>query len=394
MLRNFHYIDEKGKDQGINGELSELGRQLTSVRNRANEIAALLSDVDKIRTERRKARANRSKYQGVEGGMFNTATGSRYGGFGSDSFGRGGGGGGSGFGGSSSGGFGGDEYRGGSSSGYGGRSGGFRESEGRKSYDEYEGADNFDDGPPRRTSSARTNNTSSSRSNSTQPPKPVPKEEPKKEVNLFDFDDEPAAPAAAPAAPAAAAPAIDAFGDDDFDDFQSAASPAPAASSSTSPAPAPAPAASANANLFALLDANKPQQAAAPSPAFNMGGMASALPSASTPSYASPPITSPTLSSGSGKVGMGGMGMAGKASATSSASKPASKGSAFDDLWTSSLGAPSKPTTEKKTIGQMEKEHATSGLWGASKPAQPQQPQQSQAQKQAAAASDFDDLLL
>jgi hypothetical protein len=91
---------------------------------------------------------------------------------------------------------------------------------------------------------------------------------------------------------------------------------------------------------------------------------------------------------------MGGMGMAGKPAATPAASKPAAKGSAFDDLWTTSLGAPSKPNTEKKTIGQMEKEHATSGLWGASKPSQPQQPQQSQAQKQAAAASGFDDLLL
>ena len=53
ILRNFHYTDEKGKDQGIN------------VRNRAKELAELLSDVERIRTERRKARMNRNKFQGT-----------------------------------------------------------------------------------------------------------------------------------------------------------------------------------------------------------------------------------------------------------------------------------------------------------------------------------------
>jgi epsin len=70
-----------------------------SVRNRASEIAALLGDVEKIRTERRKAKANKNKYQGQgnDGGMsFVTATGSRYGGFGSESVSAGGGGGSSG----------------------------------------------------------------------------------------------------------------------------------------------------------------------------------------------------------------------------------------------------------------------------------------------------------
>ncbi|KAK7436728.1 Epsin-3, clathrin recruitment and traffic between the Golgi and endosome [Stygiomarasmius scandens] len=48
MLRNFHYIDDKGKDQGIN------------VRNRAKEIVELLSDVDTIRAERRKAKSTKT----------------------------------------------------------------------------------------------------------------------------------------------------------------------------------------------------------------------------------------------------------------------------------------------------------------------------------------------
>ena len=43
MLRQFHYIDQNGKDQGIN------------VRNRAKELAELLSDVDRIRAERKKS---------------------------------------------------------------------------------------------------------------------------------------------------------------------------------------------------------------------------------------------------------------------------------------------------------------------------------------------------
>lgn len=85
MLRNFHYVDEKGKDQGIN------------VRNRSKELADLLSDLDRVRQERKKAKTNKNKYGGVGndgmafggggGGMsFNSASGSRYGGFGSDSF--------------------------------------------------------------------------------------------------------------------------------------------------------------------------------------------------------------------------------------------------------------------------------------------------------------------
>ena len=50
-------------------------------------------DVDKIRAERRKAKANRSKYVGT-GNNPMSFTSDRYGGFGSDTFGRGYGGGG------------------------------------------------------------------------------------------------------------------------------------------------------------------------------------------------------------------------------------------------------------------------------------------------------------
>lgn len=64
------------------------------VRNRSKEIVDLLSDVEKIRGERRKAKTNKSKYTGVgNDGWGPASNGARYGGFGSDSFSSGGGGG-------------------------------------------------------------------------------------------------------------------------------------------------------------------------------------------------------------------------------------------------------------------------------------------------------------
>ena len=58
-----------------------------TVRNRSKELVELLADVDKIRQERKKAKANRSKYVGTgnDGFSFGSSDG-RYGGFGNDSF--------------------------------------------------------------------------------------------------------------------------------------------------------------------------------------------------------------------------------------------------------------------------------------------------------------------
>lgn len=53
VLDNFHYIDEKGKDQGIN------------IRHRAKEILELVKSPTKLEEERVKAKANKSKYTGV-----------------------------------------------------------------------------------------------------------------------------------------------------------------------------------------------------------------------------------------------------------------------------------------------------------------------------------------
>ncbi|GAA5795266.1 hypothetical protein HPULCUR_000621 [Helicostylum pulchrum] len=95
VMRNFYYIDEKGKDEGLN------------VRNRAKEIVELLSSTDRIRSERKLAKKNRNKYIGVGSdtgpssrsmGFSSTTVGgggagaSRFAGFGSGAYGNNGGG--------------------------------------------------------------------------------------------------------------------------------------------------------------------------------------------------------------------------------------------------------------------------------------------------------------
>ncbi|KAI7889823.1 uncharacterized protein EV154DRAFT_513577 [Mucor mucedo] len=205
MMKNFHYVDEKGKDQGIN------------VRNRAKELAELLGDVDAIKAERKKAKKNRNKYTGVgsEGGMsFASSSGSngmggsgRYEGFGSESnYSSGGGGGGSS----------GNNYS--TSGGFG--SNDFFDDEKPGRYDDF-------DSP----SSQRRGSNKSQSSNSTAPPRRVSNAKPAKtakELNLFDFD-EPATSSSSNNNNKGKHNNDDDWGDfadgdanDDFDDFQSA----------------------------------------------------------------------------------------------------------------------------------------------------------------------------
>ncbi|KAI5951308.1 ENT3 [Candida jiufengensis] len=70
MLKSFHYIDSKGRDQGIN------------VRNKAKNLINLLNDDTQIRNERKKARANQKKFGGVSSAAFGGASsiGTSYGG--------------------------------------------------------------------------------------------------------------------------------------------------------------------------------------------------------------------------------------------------------------------------------------------------------------------------
>ncbi|KAI8364551.1 hypothetical protein BD560DRAFT_402698 [Blakeslea trispora] len=89
VMRNFFYVDDKGKDEGIN------------VRNRAKEIVELLGDTERIRSERKLAKKNRTKYIGVGSdtmsgrdsmrpGMVPSHSGlPKYVGFGNDTFGIG-----------------------------------------------------------------------------------------------------------------------------------------------------------------------------------------------------------------------------------------------------------------------------------------------------------------
>ncbi|KAJ6455434.1 hypothetical protein C8R45DRAFT_1036341 [Mycena sanguinolenta] len=388
MLRNFHYIDDKGKDEGVN------------VRNRSRELVELLSDVDKIRSERRKAKANKHKYTGTgnDGGMsFASESGGRYGGFGSDSLGYGGGGGG-------------DYYNsgGGGSSSHGSGSSGFRD-ERRGGFDEYNAGD--DEIGVGRTTSPVNARAPPVRKSTAPPPPPPPPAAP---VNLFDTDDDdgfgaaPAAPAPpvnkslpvrAPPAPAPAAPAAGLLDDDDFDDFQAA--PVQAAPPVQAAARAPAVAFGGMTSPIAATPAASP--AFAP-PRTGMGmmgtpmgaGMGMGMGSGAAPmqpghrfsgSVSSPPLQPQTPNyTGMSMSGMApmapgrpmGMGMGMGTTAGSPAPTPAAPSkpaSSFDDLWSMSLGSSSaaaKPATPGagatsggKSIKDLEKEKAMAGLWGS-----------------------------
>ncbi|KAI9680982.1 MAG: Epsin-3, clathrin recruitment and traffic between the Golgi and endosome [Trizodia sp. TS-e1964] len=202
MLRQFHFIDLNGKDQGIN------------VRNRAKELAELLSDVERIRAERKKARSTKNKYGGVEGGLGGmsgsmSGSSSKYGGFGSDDAGFGG--------------YSGGVY--GDGGGFGGASGGFQDNSTRR--DRFEEYDEYDDGavasPIRRSEASEPAFTINAGAKRAEPPKT---KEP--EVDLLFADDDPPTTISAPASkqPSAGSriSALQSGGveDDDFDDFQSA----------------------------------------------------------------------------------------------------------------------------------------------------------------------------
>ncbi|KIW86699.1 uncharacterized protein Z519_12685 [Cladophialophora bantiana CBS 173.52] len=272
MLRQFHYIDQNGKDQGVN------------VRNRSAELVKLLSDVDTIRSERKKARANRHKYGGVEGGMGlggGFSSGSRYGGFGSETGGFGG--------------YQGEVY--GDGGGFGGRETDFSGTQRRgDQFEEYDEADDFDaTGPTRSTTNTRTAPPPTTSTAKRDAPKPKAPEQ-----DLFDFGDEqPVTDRSNDKAPAAQTSGLDDFGgmqsstandDDDFDDFQSAASPAttqPVANPLASIAPPPTTSTTTSATQFAAPKPVAPGQTAGLNNIFTT---ASPVPSTTSS------ITSPTTS--------------------------------------------------------------------------------------------------
>ncbi|KAF5023126.1 hypothetical protein F66182_4821 [Fusarium sp. NRRL 66182] len=380
MLRQFHFIDQNGKDQGIN------------VRNRAKELADLLSDVERIRSERKKARATKNKYTGVEGGStfgggFSSGSSGRYGGFGSESAGYGGGSG-SGSGPTNFGGYSGGVY--GDGGGFGGQSDDWREGGAGRS-ERFEEYDEFDEDDRPAASSSRAAAKRPERAPVKKTPEPPKKKEP--EVDLFSFDD------SAPSSSAAPAQADD----DEFDDFQSAA-PAQAAPSNNFMQAAPVTsAASSTAQFAAPQPQSAPQQAdisqmvsmASISPAPSATGTpgvnysAFSIPSAPAAQAAKPSgfqqtgpnyfgsvqAQAPKPPSTSAFSGMGSASsntpttMANMKPVISPAAKPAAAagGDAFGALWGKASAGIKKtetPTTGP-TMGQLAKEKSSAGIWGA-----------------------------
>ncbi|KAL2802534.1 hypothetical protein BJX63DRAFT_426004 [Aspergillus granulosus] len=415
MLRQFHYIDPNGKDQGIN------------VRNRAQELVKLLGDVDLIRSERKKARSNRDKFRGFEGGAGTTggmgSSGNRYGGFGSESL--------------SFGGYSGGVY--GDGGGFGGSTGEFEDT-GRRAnrFDEYDEYDEADAAPARRQAASPPPRAQQAK-------KPEPPKAPEPDlVNFLDDDPAPTAPAPTTSVAAGKQPVGGSNGlsmldptpaddDDDFDDFQSAPQPASSASNSFSIAPpastvsttsstqfaAPRPVSGTQgSNLNGIVGFTSmtptPTSSGLVSPALSAQGAKPTQPTqpkptgyqAATPNYftsvsvsaqQAPPASSgnrPTVpATSSFSSGM-------SASTPSLGSKPAaskSTGDAFGSLWSSAsasagLQKSSSNASKGPNLASMAKEKASAGIWGAPAPSgQPtsQQPQQGAKSNSSA----FDDLL-
>jgi epsin len=389
MLRQFHFIDQNGKDQGIN------------VRNRAKELAELLSDVERIRSERKKARANRNKFGGVEGGAgmsggfssgggSGSGSGGRYGGFGSES--------------AEYGAYNGGVY--GDGGGFSGNTGpSFADTQPRRDrFDEY---DEYDEGdvssPPARRKEAAAPAPSRREAKKEEPKAPEPKA-PEPVVDLLAWDDEPA-PASTSAGKLPVTAAGNDFGDDDdFDDFQSAAPPAPAA-----PAGRPAasafniapPASTSTISASTQFAAPQPQSAthnsnfndllatATPPPAANKMASPPMMSAAST--FSQPPqqpsgyqATGPNYFT---SVNMGAPKAGGSAPSVMSpgakiggaAPKKSSGGDAFASLLAGAAPKKSGTPTQKVTMGDLAKQKTSQGLWGApaSSPSTPAQTTQS-----------------
>ncbi|KAG8214667.1 hypothetical protein J3R82DRAFT_9745, partial [Butyriboletus roseoflavus] len=379
MLRNFHYIDDKGKDEGQN------------VRNRARELVELLSDVENIRTERRKARTNRGKYTGTGNDpMSFTSGGSRFGGFGSDSLGG-------------SSGYYGDRMSGRDDYYSGGSSGGFRDSGGRRDFEEYTAGD--DDAVTRRSNSVSRSNVPSrsaaagSSLRTQTPSTPATAQQKAPEVDLLGgLDDTPVS--TVPSAinttnPNKALPSLTGFDEDEFADFQAAPPP-------TSPASPPA----TRPTLMEMLNSSPPtnrppasivnptlasqaQRTTSP-PAFNapalnplpsvtnnkrqsqsLGATISPTPTQNTLWSSSQPL-SPTMSTFT-PVTRTSTAAPNKAPTSGPAPPTSAKGlSGFEDLWSMSLGTPSssgttvKSATVGRSIKDLEKERAQAGIWASS----------------------------
>ncbi|CAG8059539.1 unnamed protein product [Penicillium olsonii] len=391
MLRQFHYIDMNGKDQGIN------------VRNRSSELVKLLGDVDQIRAERKKAKNNRNKFSGFEGGMGvgggGMSSSGRYGGFGSESMGYGG-------------------YSGGvfgDGGGFGGQSPSDFQETGRRA-SKFEEYDEYDEGDaPARSREPATATRAKAPAKKPEPaPAPV--------ADLFDFgDDEPVTTTSTAAGKQPAGSALNMLDptpadDDEFDDFQSATpAPQPAQSSSNQFAiPPPASTASTTANTQFV--APQPISASQGANINGLVGFTSAPPTplssgltspmqapiqqskpsgyqAATPNY----FTSVSINPQAGSSHAASSSLSSVTSPTATTAAPAAKkpsGDAFGSLWSTasaSAGIQKANTGTNKgpNLNSMAKEKASAGIWGA--PAA--STSQNQQHQQKPSGSAFDDLL-
>ncbi|KAI9844651.1 MAG: Epsin-3, clathrin recruitment and traffic between the Golgi and endosome [Thelocarpon superellum] len=426
MLRQFHFIDQNGKDQGIN------------VRNRAKELADLLSDVDRIRAERKKSRQTRNKYGGIEGGLaFSSSSaggGSRYGGFGGEEAGYGG--------------YSGGVY--GDGGGFGGSTGGFQDSGGRK--DRFEEYDEYEEGAAPSTSRRKEHASESSRpkresaSKRAAPPKA---KEP--EVDLFSFGDDDPPPASMSATTSNGKQSTTSVLDDlsqpgggdedDFDDFQSAtpateAGPAASIAALQPPAPnlmatatsklaAPQPlSGSQGANLNDIVGFTSPPPGPRnPSTVSNMSYMAAQpapqLPlqptgyQAAQPNYFTSVSTMPNTSIGASgtttPLGVSATATLKPSTSTTNAKSSSSGGGgdAFGSLWSTASSGIKKSNTlgqQGPNLASMAKQKASAGIWAAtssssSTPAgqgqmnAPMKPFQTGSSSTAGGSSGLDDLL-
>lgn len=409
MLRQFHYIDQNGKDQGIN------------VRNRAKELTDLLSDVERIRAERKKSRATRQKYTGVEGGAgiggsSSMGSSSRYGGFSSEDMRSGGGGQGE-YGGYSGGVF-------GDGGGFGGQSSSDFQDTGNRA-EKFEEYDEYDDGgavhPGRKgassggaSSSSRPRagverTTATAKAKTAAPPKPKAPE-----VDLFSFDD-PTPTSSAPAAMPSSSNTNDT--DDDFDDFQSAPS-APPQNKLLAALQSPVPATTSTTNSFTQFASPQPVSAPKQADLSSMMGAHAISPAPSTTatpvnySAFAPPMQAnkaaapvqPTGYTGgqpnyftsvkvpaSAPAAAGGAAMGVSGPAAAKPKTAAAGGDVFGNLWqTASAGVKKTATpTQGPALGQLAKEKASAGIWGAGATAQPQ----GSSQPPKTGSSGLDDLL-
>jgi len=394
MLRQFHFIDQNGKDQGIN------------VRNRAKELAELLSDVDRIRAERKKARAARNKYSGVEGGaglgsglgVGGMSSGSRLGGFGSEDR-------------SGYGGYSGGVY--GDGGGFGGQSSDFQDSGNRAGgADRFEEYDEYDEGAvaaPGHRQSDSTSSPSRNRRTERTAKKPEPPKKKEPEVDLFSFDDP--VPTTGPSAVAAPSNPAD---DDEFDDFQSA-SPTTYVSAPPSMAAAlPFPTTTSTTTSYTQFAAPQPVSAPKAANITDLVGFSSTSPAPSsnaTPvnySAFSPPTVAqqprPTTYQGSQPnyfTSVPAPNQAEVPTAAASTAKPAAAksssagGDAFGSLWSTASAGVKKTSTPSQSpaLGQLAKEKASAGIWGATTAPTTTSQQQRPAQTQQKLGGGLDDLL-